>query len=89
MSQVRVCDPVVYVDRYGIDRPALVTNVFDGGTPEKYPNPSINVIFVSPNGDRTDQYGRQIEHETSVPHQSNQSAHGYKWRRVDEPVTQA
>jgi len=42
--------------------------------------PSINAVYVSTDESKTDPYGRQLEtRPTSVPHQSNQTAHGYYW----------
>lgn len=41
--------------------------------------PSINVVFVSDDESQRDPYGRQIVRNTSVVHQSNQSAHGMYW----------
>jgi hypothetical protein len=34
----------------------------------------------------TNSYGRQIERQTSIVHQSNQPAHGNYWRAVDDPT---
>lgn len=42
--------------------------------------PSVNVVFVTDDGNRTDPYGRQIDRATSVPHHEDQTAHGYYWR---------
>lgn len=44
--------------------------------------PSINLVYVSDDGTKTDPYGRQIERSTSVVHKSNQSAHGMYWRNA-------
>lgn len=41
--------------------------------------PSVNVVFVVSDEAKTDSYGRQIDRATSVPHESLQSAHGYKY----------
>jgi hypothetical protein len=40
---------------------------------------SINLAYVSGNLEDTDSYGTQIKRETSVCHQSNQSAPGRYW----------
>lgn len=71
---------VEFVDEHGKSHEALVTAIFDNGDSEKYPTPSINVVFVSDDLTKHDQYGQQIERRTSVPHNSNQSAHGYCWK---------
>lgn len=72
--------PVIYIDTFGRERPALVTNMF--GPLEG--NPSINVAFVNLDEDQTDSYGRKIERAASVVHHSSQHAHGNKWRPVSE-----
>lgn len=70
---------VKFTDERAVAHDALVTSVFDNGDQEKYPDPSINVVYVSKDGTQTDQYGRQIVRKTSVTHRSKQSAHGYFW----------
>lgn len=42
--------------------------------------PSLNLVFVSDDMAKDDSYGRQIERETSVVHQSRQPAHGNFWQ---------
>lgn len=65
-------EPVIYCDPKGIDHPALVT--IDWGR-------CINVVFVTPDETRKDQYGRQIVHETSVSDaDSDSTVHGRYWR---------
>lgn len=73
--QLNIGDVVEYVDERGEARPALVTCIFGSDSP------SINVVFVSGDDAMEDTYGRQIARETSVVHESNQSAHGMFWRR--------
>ena len=41
--------------------------------------PSVNLVFVVGDESKTDSYGRQIERATSCPHESTQTAHGYKY----------
>jgi len=48
--------------------------------------PCINLLIVSPNEECQDQYGRQIERNTSVVHQSNSSALGMCYRFMDEAL---
>jgi hypothetical protein len=55
---------------------ALVTRAY---SPSHGTDPSVNLVFVSPDENSTDQYGRQIKRATSVPHQSNQHAPGNFW----------
>lgn len=77
---------VDFVDPYGKAHEGLVTAIhgdrkqLENG--EWTPVPSINVVFVSDDHAKTDQYGRQLERYTSVVHESNQSAHGMFWREV-------
>lgn len=86
--EVKVGEAVVFVDRTGKFRCALITAVWgkeiypyeDGGAP------SINVVLVSDDPAMQDPYGRQTEHETSVPHVSRQGAPGYYWCRQEEGV---
>ncbi len=70
---------VKFTDEYAVQHDALVTTVFDNGNREKFPNPAINVVYVSKDASQTDQYGRQIVRKTSVVKKTNQSAHGYFW----------
>lgn len=78
---------VVYVDERGRPRPALLTAIH-GGDPygrecddEAESIPSVNVVFVTGDASRQDSYGFQIERNTSVVHESDQSAQGMYWRR--------
>lgn len=66
-------DSVIYHDPKGAPHPALVTAVWSPIC--------VNVVFVSPSADETDQYGRQIKRETSVTSgKSHGQAHGRYWR---------
>jgi len=71
---MQIGDAVTYVDPVGRSRPALLTAVH--GADE---TPSVNLVFVSDDETKGDPYGRQIERETSVVHQSHQGAHGNYW----------
>lgn len=87
---VKVGDAVIFVDPYGKEHIALVTTSWGGTTVhpgDDGPKPSVNLVFVSEDETKTDQYGRQIERNTSVVHQSNQSAHGMYWKELnDDPM---
>lgn len=72
---------VIFVDSYGRHRPALVTTCGDKNRPDTW----VNLVIVSDDEAKTDQYGRQIERFTSVVHRSAQSAPGMYWQRPDEP----
>lgn len=72
---MKIGDAVWYVDPIGTQRAALLTAVHGGDS-----TPCVNLVFVSGDEERHDSYGRQIERESSVVHESNQSAHGNFWR---------
>lgn len=73
---VKVCDTVVWHDAVGNPRPALVTAVWS--------QTCINVVFVSDDNNKQDNYGRQIERQTSCTHKSLSPVHGFYWRFEDE-----
>jgi hypothetical protein len=78
---VTIGDVVEFIDPVGASHKALVTTVFTSGHPgDDGPSPSVNLVFVSDDESKSDQYGRQIERNTSVVHESNQYAHGMFWR---------
>lgn len=77
---------VTYLDEYGREHNALVTECWsakpwDDEKPLKYINdspesnwpPCINIVYVTSDPNRKDQYGRQTVHESSVSHVSQQS----------------
>jgi hypothetical protein len=82
---VEIGDAVIFVDPYGREHNAIVTTTFQGGghPGDDGPRPAVNLVYVSSDDSQTDQYGRQIARNTSVVHQSNQSAHGMFWREMD------
>ena len=86
---VKIGDAVVFVNRVGKKQDAIVTAVWGANIYPDKPLPSINVVIVSEDESKTDSYGRQIERETSIPHQTNQAAHGYYWREFNDesPLT--
>ena len=73
---VRVGQAVVYHDPVGKPFDAVVTAVW-GPT-------CINVVFVSGDENKQDNYGRQIERQTSLSHKSVMQVHGFYWRFQDE-----
>ena len=87
--KVSIGDPVVYVDSKSQNQPALVTAVWGSTETGEYGQwsewkegqmaPSVNVVFVSDDPSRKDEWIRQIERSTSVPHKTSQSAHGNYW----------
>lgn len=84
---MQVGDHVVYVDPLSIPRQAILTAVWDNGDAEKYPNPAVNLVFVSGDAAKHDTYGRQIERQTSCGHVSNEfytACPGNYWCRPEE-----
>jgi len=70
----QVGDVVVYTDHQAREHNALVTSAWGEETG------SLNLVYASSDEGKTDSYGRQIERDTSVPHQSTQPAPGNHWR---------
>jgi len=66
---------VIFVDSNRVTRNALLTMVW--GDPAD--RPTVNLVTVSPDENKIDNYGRQIEHFTSVPHQERTTAPGMYW----------
>ena len=75
---LQVEDVVVYVDTLRKKHNALVTAIH--GDPED--NPSINLLIVSDDKNKGDEYGRQIERQSSVVHNSNQTAGANCWYKA-------
>lgn len=68
-----VGDIVTYVDEHAVPHKAIVTANW-GGT--NNPDTAINVVYVTGDEKRTDQYGRQIERACSVVPRHLQGAPG-------------
>lgn len=78
MESVNVGDFVIWHDSKGRPHNALVTTVWS--------QTCINLVIVSGDDEKQDQYGRQIERYTSQPYKSLNSVHGNYWRFYgDEP----
>lgn len=77
-AKLTVGGKVVFVDPVAVAHDALITAIW--GDPNA--TPAINIVYVSDDEKRTDQYGRQTVHYTSVVHESMQSAHGNFWRHA-------
>jgi hypothetical protein len=71
-----VGDVVVFHDPVARAHNALVTAVWSDAC--------VNVVIVSGDGKRTDDYGRQTERHTSLLHKSDSPVHGMYWRFGDE-----
>jgi hypothetical protein len=76
----RVGEVVIWHDPRGLAHNALVTAVW-GKT-------CINLVVVSKDSSRNDDYGRQIERHTSQTHGSTHKVHGLYWRYEDEEPNQ-
>jgi len=81
---------VIFVDPHGIRRDALVTiwHSYENSrekTLESYGQETCcNLVWVSGDEKRKDDYGRQICRESSVVHKGSQPAHGNYWLWPDE-----
>jgi hypothetical protein len=80
---------VRFVDATQQTHDALVTacwgtNVVD--TEQLGNTPSINIVYVTQDQTRRDQYGQQTVHHTSVVHRSKQTAPGMYWYMLQEGV---
>ncbi len=74
---------VIFHDAKGNARDALILIVWD---PKSHGDMlgCINLVIVSDDENKQDQYGRQIERESSVVHKSNSNVHGNYWRYENE-----
>lgn len=66
---------VKVVDEFGGPHDGLVTNAWARTT---------NVVYVTGDKTKTDQYGQQIERQTSCMHKLDTSAPGRYWYFADE-----
>jgi hypothetical protein len=64
----------IFSDPYGVLHEALITQVWSVNQ-ENEPM-TVNLVHASKDEKKTDQYGQQIEHRTSVPRVNEHSAHG-------------
>ncbi len=88
--EYKIGQHIIFVDPKGCRRDALVTIWWQDSAynyslhkPDA-PMPGVNLIIVSDDPMRSDPYGRQTEHETSVVHKSQQPASGNFWVWPDE-----
>lgn len=82
MKRVSIGDHIIYVDRVGRQQNALVTAVwgqYEDGRFVDDRGPTINLLFISLNEAKRDDFGRQMERETSVAHKTNSTAPGFFW----------
>jgi hypothetical protein len=92
MKRVSEGQEILYGDHTGVEHDALCTAVWGWKQDEvgfatfgeDDSPPCVNVVYVSKDESKTDDYGRQIERDTSVPHRSAQPAHGNWWKLKGE-----
>ena len=77
---LKIGDAVIYTDHKGIERDALITEIWSPADDMENNPPSVNLMYISGNKEKRDSCGRQSEHDTSVVHEKYQNAHGNKWR---------
>lgn len=78
-------DHVMVVDEVGALHHGLVTNNWGNTEVEDgKAGPTINVLFVSDDTTKVDQYGTQIERLSSCSHKLNSHAPGRYWYFPDE-----
>ena len=85
--KIEVGQHVIYTDAERNKHDALVTTVWgkpewNPEHPQSYPEnwpPMVNLVYVLKNPDRTDQYGNQTYHATSVPNSIANAAGGIMW----------
>ena len=75
----KIGEPVVWHESDGTPVNAIVTAVWGPKC--------INVVVVSPDENKQDNYGRQIERRTSCSHKTLTGVHGFYWRFPDEEAT--
>jgi len=76
---------VKVVDEVGVVHDGLVTNCWGNSEVEDgKAGPTINVLFVTADTSKRDQYGDQIERLSSCSHKRNSHAPGRYWYFPDE-----
>jgi hypothetical protein len=81
MAEVIVGSVVHYVDQHSVTHNALVTAVWNGeyGSEKK---PGLNLVYVAPENEKHDTWGRQIERVSSIPHRDAMPAPGNYWYEI-------
>ena len=82
---INVGDHVIFTDTHRKQHSALVTEVWDSGVEQRRDSlPALNLLYVVKDETRTDQYGRQIERESSVVHVDFNSAEANCYTLLNE-----
>ena len=76
METVKIGEAIKVVDEVGVQHDALCTTNWGNDTTEKN---TINVVFVSKDPAKRDQYGQQKEHLSSCQHRDVTTAPGRYW----------
>jgi len=88
LSYPRVGDAVIYHDEHGVAHNALMTCIHGWeteGVAIEDQMPCVNLLYVSGDENRQDNYGRQVERESSCVHKSmSGGVHGRYWRLAHE-----
>lgn len=94
-EKLEIGSHIIFTDENFVDHHALVTAIWtgshayaeDGFVPrgdENMKMTSVNLVFVAGDKNRDDQYGRQIDRNTSILYKDGQGAGGFCWRFPDE-----
>jgi hypothetical protein len=78
-EKVKIGQAVKVVDEHGVLHDGLCENNHWGDTEPTGPATHINVVFVSGDKGKRDDYGRQKEHLSSCSHRDNSDAPGRYW----------
>jgi len=82
---INVGDHVIFTDTHRKQHSALVTEVWDSGVEQRRDSlPAINLLYVVKDETRMDQYGRQIERESSVVPVESNSAEANCYQLLNE-----
>lgn len=79
--------PILFADPWGVEHMAFITYCFSVGK-DDFPM-CVNLVYVSKDGAKTDQYGRQVERYTSVMRRGEFSAHGMWFEVLSIPPLDA
>ena len=72
---LQIGDVIIYIDPVKKEHNALVTAIHGDAEAKS----SINLILISDDENKGDEYGRQLERQTSIVHRDNQSAGANCW----------
>lgn len=73
---VTIGEAIKVVDEHGVQHDALCTQNWGNDTGEKN---TINIVYISKDANKRDQYGAQKEHLSSCQHRDMTTAPGRYW----------